>query len=56
MNFPNLNINLPSVTAQDRADIMFGCELGIDAIAASFIRDGQAVEEIRKNLHRDGHP
>ena len=31
VNFPNLNINLPSVTAQDRADIMFGCELGIDA-------------------------
>ncbi len=37
----------PSVTEQDRADIMFGCELGIDAIAASFIRDGAAVEEIR---------
>ena len=48
VNFPNLNINLPSVTAQDRADIMFGCELGIDAIAASFIRDGKAVQEIRK--------
>ena len=56
VNFPNLNINLPSVTAQDRADIMFGCELGIDAIAASFIRDGAAVEEIRKICIEMGAP
>ena len=56
VNFPNLNINLPSVTAQDRADIMFGCELGIDAIAASFIRDGKAVQEIRKICIEMGTP
>ena len=56
VNFPNLNINLPSVTPQDRADIMFGCELGIDAIAASFIRDGKAVEEIRHICIEMGTP
>ena len=47
VNVPNVNIGLPAVTEQDRADIMFGCELGIDAIAASFIRDAAAVREIR---------
>ena len=47
INIPNANIGLPSVTDQDEADIRFGCELGIDAIAASFIRNGEAVEEIR---------
>ena len=47
INVPGVNIGLPSVTEQDEADIRFGCELGIDAIAASFIRDGGAVEEIR---------
>lgn len=56
VNIPNVNISLPSVTAQDRADIMFGCELGIDAIAASFIRDGNAVEEIRKICVEMGTP
>ena len=56
VNVPNVNVGLPSVTAQDRADIMFGCELGIDAIAASFIRDAKAVEEIRNICHRDGRP
>ncbi len=48
VNIPNVEIGLPSVTEQDRADIMFGCELGIDAIAASFIRNGAAVDEIRQ--------
>ncbi|SEH38047.1 MULTISPECIES: pyruvate kinase [Atopobiaceae] len=48
VNVPNVEVGLPSVTEQDKADIMFGCELGIDAIAASFIRNGAAVEEIRQ--------
>ena len=48
VNVPNVEVGLPSVTERDRADIMFGCELGVDAIAASFIRSGAAVDEIRK--------
>ena len=48
VNVPNVEVGLPSVTAQDRADIAFACELGVDAIAASFIRSGAAVDEIRK--------
>ena len=56
VNVPNVNVGLPSVTPQDRADIMFGCELGIDAIAASFIRDAKAVEEIRNICIEMGAP
>lgn len=56
VNIPNVNIGLPSVTPQDRADIMFGCELGIDAIAASFIRDAKAVDEIRQICVEMGAP
>ena len=48
INIPGAHINLPSVTEQDEADIRFGCELGIDAIAASFVRNGDAVDEIRE--------
>ena len=47
INVPNANVGLPSVTEQDESDIRFGCEMGIDAIAASFIRNGDAVDEIR---------
>ena len=56
VNVPNVNIGLPSVTDQDRADIMFGCELGIDAIAASFIRDADAVKQIRDICVEMGTP
>ena len=48
VNVPNVEVGLPSVTEQDRKDIIFGCEMGIDAIAASFIRNGAAVDEIRR--------
>ena len=54
VNVPNVEVGLPSVTEQDRADIMFGCELGIDAIAASFIRNAKAVEEIRDICAENG--
>lgn len=47
VNVPGVDVQLPSVTAQDRADIMFGCELGIDAIAASFVRNADSIAEIR---------
>ncbi|MBR1830245.1 MAG: pyruvate kinase [Atopobiaceae bacterium] len=56
VNIPNTEVGLPNVTDQDVADIMFGCELGIDAIAASFIRNGAAVDEIRKICAKSGAP
>lgn len=56
VNIPNVEVGLPNVTEQDRADIMFGCELGIDAIAASFIRSADAVKEIRSICAKSGAP
>lgn len=47
VNVPNVVMQLPSVTEQDRDDIRFACEMKADAIAASFIRDANAVCEIR---------
>ena len=44
---PNAKLSLPSITEQDRSDILFGLEEGIDFIAASFIRDADGVREIR---------
>ena len=47
VNVPNAKLSLPSITEQDRSDILFGLEEGIDFIAASFIRDADGVREIR---------
>ena len=50
INVPNVQVNLPAITEKDREDIIFGISQGIDFIAASFVRDADAIKEIRKIL------
>ena len=50
INVPNVRVNLPGITKKDRDDIIFGIEQGIDFIAASFVRDAEAVKEIKAIL------
>lgn len=50
VNVPGINIDLPSMTKQDIEDILFGCRLGVDLIAASFIRSAEHVLEIKQLL------
>lgn len=52
INVPDAEINLPSLTSQDVADIIFGIENGFDFIAASFVRKASDVVEIRKVLDK----
>ncbi|MDY4040987.1 MAG: pyruvate kinase [Collinsella sp.] len=54
VNMPNVNISLPAITERDRQDILFGLTQNIDYIAASFIRDGAGVEEIRTLCRENG--
>ena len=54
VNIPNVDISLPAVTERDRADILFGLTQNIDYIAASFIRNGKAVDEIRDLCRLNG--
>lgn len=48
VNLPNVKLQLPPITEQDRSDIIFGINEGVDFIAASFIRNAAAITEIRK--------
>jgi len=50
VNVPHAELNLPAVTEQDIQDIIFGCEQGIDLLAASFIRSADHILEIKKLL------
>ncbi|AOR22665.1 pyruvate kinase [Clostridium taeniosporum] len=50
VNVPNVIIRLPSVTEKDIADIKFGCEMGVDFIAASFIRKASDIADVKKIL------
>ena len=51
VNVPNVSINLPSVTEKDKDDLIFGCKMGVDFVAASFVRKASDVLEIRDLLN-----
>ena len=53
VNVPNVKINLPAITEKDADDIIFGIKQGIDFIAASFVRNAEAIYEIRKILREN---
>lgn len=54
VNVPSVLLNLPSLTEKDKEDILFGAEMGIDFIAASFIRKAADVLDIRRVLEDNG--
>lgn len=50
VNIPAVSLNLPAMTERDMEDIRFGCQMGVDLIAASFIRSAEHVMAIKKLL------
>ena len=51
---PDVSVSLPAITQKDKEDIIFGISQGIDFIAASFVQDANAIEEIRELLREHG--
>ena len=56
INVPNAVLSMPYVNDSDRADIVFGCEMGFDFVAASFARSKEDILEIRKILDEHNSP
>lgn len=54
VNVPDVHINMPYMSEQDKADILFGIEQDVDYIAASFTRTAEDVKELRKFLDENG--
>lgn len=54
INVPNVSIKLPNLTEKDKSDLLFGIEQGIDFVAASFIRNAEAIYEIKDLLRENG--
>ena len=50
VNVPNVKVKLPALTEKDKEDIWFGIEEGFDFIAASFVRNADAIIEIKQML------
>ena len=54
MSFPNKVMSGPYLSEQDKADILFGIEQGVDFVAASFVSTRQDVQDIRDLLDANG--
>ncbi len=54
INLPGIAVGLPALSPKDISDLKFGCEQGVDFVAASFIRKGEDVKSVRKVLDANG--
>ena len=54
VNVPGVSIKLPALTEKDTSDLIFGCEIGVNIVAASFIRKAEDVKAIREILNAHG--
>ncbi|MGL5635049.1 MAG: pyruvate kinase [Sarcina sp.] len=54
VNVPGVSIKLPAMTDKDKSDLIFGCEMKVNYVAASFIRKAEDVHAIREVLNANG--
>ncbi|NER00687.1 MAG: pyruvate kinase, partial [Cyanothece sp. SIO2G6] len=54
VNFPSLNLRLPSMTDKDKQDLEFGVTQGVDLISLSFVRHPKDVQLLKELLQQKG--
>jgi pyruvate kinase len=54
VNFPTLNLRLPSMTEKDKKDLDFGIEQGVDIISLSFVRKPEDIRTLKALLKEKG--
>lgn len=54
INIPNVPIDMPYMSENDKADILFGIKNDVDFVAASFVRSRDDVVTLRKFLDYNG--
>jgi pyruvate kinase len=54
VNFPTLNLRLPSMTEKDKRDLDFGIEQGVDIISLSFVRKPEDIQTLKALLKEKG--
>ena len=54
VNGPGVRVKLPALTDKDKEDSRLGVDAGFDFVAASFVRNADAIREIREILDEKG--
>lgn len=54
VNIPGATLSMPYISDVDRSDIMFGCDMDFDFLAASFVRCKEDILEVRKIIEEHG--
>ena len=51
---PNVKLNMPFLSEQDKRDLEYGVKIGAEMYALSFVQDAECVKEVRKYLTDHG--
>lgn len=51
---PNVKLNMPFLSDQDKKDLEYGLKIGAEMYALSFVQDGDCVREVREYLKKHG--
>jgi pyruvate kinase len=54
INLPGITTGIPAVTPKDRNDLNFGLDMGIDFVAASFVRSAKDVRSLKRLIKKKG--
>jgi len=52
INLPGIILDIPSITRKDEDDLVFGLNLGVDAVAISFVRTAEDVLHVRQIIQK----
>lgn len=52
INLPGVRLRIPGFTEKDKADLLFGLEQGVDAVAISFVRSAEDVRLVRQTIEK----
>ncbi|MDT0201297.1 pyruvate kinase [Nocardioides sp. AE5] len=54
INLPGVAVNVPALSEKDVTDLRFALQLGVDAIALSFVRNAADADDVRRIMDEEG--